>query len=132
MKFILCLVSSLGGGPDTKLEYFSVGSELLPAKVVVDLMERNRALQELISSSHGPGERHSFFLDSYDVIKGIPKSSSLERIVIRNCGGYKGLKLKCREEVDHLRECAKQSADSFIKLVTERSIITTFNGYFED
>ena len=104
---------------------------LIPAQVV-DLMERNRALQELIMDSCQMCDHHSFLLYSYEVIKGIPESSSLERIVIHNYGKYASLNIECREEGDDLRECAKQSADSFIKLVTERSFIKTLNGCIED
>ena len=76
-------------------------------------------------------DHHLFLLYSYDVIKGIPESSSLERILIQRMAGYGELKIGCREEVDFLRECAnKQSADSFIKLVTERSLIKPSNIYF--
>ena len=105
--------------------------ELFPAQVVVDLMERNRALQELIIIGHEVIDHHLFLLYSYDVIKGIPESSSLERILVLRMAGYGELKIGCREEVDYLRECAnKQSADSFIKLVTEQSLIKPSNIYF--
>ena len=94
-------------------------------------MERNRALQELMIISNEPSDCHSFLLYSYDVIKGIPKSSSLERIIIHDNGNFANLKIEGREEVDDLRECAnKQSADSFIKLVTERSLFRTFIWMF--
>ena len=95
-------------------------------------MERNRALQELIiRRSWELCDRHSFLLYSYDVIKGIPESSLLERIVIQSSTNFVNLKIVCSEEVDYLRECAnKQSADSFIKLVTERSLIKPSNIYF--
>ena len=68
-----------------KLTCTGVPIGLIPAQVVVDLMERNRALQELIIGSDKQSDCHSFLLYSYDVIQGISVRSSLERIFIHNC-----------------------------------------------
>ena len=68
-----------------KLTCAGITIGLIPALVVVDLMERNRALQELIIGSDKHSDCHSFLLYSYDVIQGISVRSSLESIFIHNC-----------------------------------------------
>ena len=93
---------------------------VIPAHVVVDLMERNRALQALIINSDKNYYKYSFLHYCYDVINGIPESSSLERVFIHNRRNFRSLKIEYRED---LRECANTlSVGSFIELVTERGL----------